>query len=529
MWAVRILNGPQAGKIFQLKPGKNILGRGRECDIQVLSMGASKEHCEISVLPNKVVISDLGSRNGTMLNGVKIQRGLLKPGDKASIHDVILEIIPADAQASVRPRISYQNASVPQSGGAAAAINIQESLPPPMAVEVPSYMSSEGLVKGLVLQVSDYIERVALPGVYRLPEMAEFKWVLAGFIGFLIVLVTVLCMLPAMQIGKVSIINESKRRAASLAHSLALLNQTSLLQGNMNAVSTHSFESEDGVKQAFIIQQVDGMILAPATQQGKIPDLSFVHTARLENKPQVELIDGNLIGASFPIGVFDPNTGEPSVKYHAIVIYDVGTLAFDDGRAISLFMQTLILASLAGVLVFYFMYKMVEFPIVDLNAQLDSALREKKDNLRAGYQYPALQNLVGNINSLLTRYLHGEGGGGVVTPGPATADEAAKVVNVIYDAALVVRADGQIILANLAFEQLLHAEPGRLNQQNITQIEDNSLQQNLEFLMNRSKENSFMAHSDQLEFGGVAYLLNCQAFGQPVEYFVITVSSGGAA
>ena len=49
MWSVRILSGPQTGQIFDLKLGKNIFGRSATCDIKILSVGISKEHCEIHV------------------------------------------------------------------------------------------------------------------------------------------------------------------------------------------------------------------------------------------------------------------------------------------------------------------------------------------------------------------------------------------------------------------------------------------------------------------------------------------------
>ncbi len=522
MWALKFLNGPQAGKIYNLKPGKNVLGRSKDCDIQVLSLGASKEHCEVSVFPDKVMIVDLKSRNGTLLNGVKIQSGLLKLGTKAAVHDVIFELVPAES----RPAQPYPMAtpSMPSPSIPAPEQYTQEApgVASPQMAASQNYMTSQGFVKGLISNIDDYLNRVALPGVYKLPEYAEFKWVVGGFLAALIVVVTMLCMLPAIQIGKASIINESKRRVLSLARSLAMLNQTALLQGSAASVQTYTIENEEGVKQAFIIQQVDGLIIAPASQQGKIPDMPFVHSARRENKQQVEVLDGNTIGASYPIGVYDPVSGEPSVKYHAIVIYDVGSIAFDDNRAVSLFMQTLILAFIVGFGMFYFLYKLIEYPLTDLNSQLDVALREKKDNLSSHFQYPALQSLISNLNSLLTRQWHGDHSS--VLQGPTSyAEEASKVVSIIKDPTLVIREGGQIVVANSGFEKLLHAASGQLSSQNISQLSDQSLLQNLEFLMNRSREAPFVSHSDQLEFGGQGYQIHCQAFGQPIDYYIVTL------
>ena len=110
------------------------------------------------------------------------------------------------------------------------------------------------------------------------------------------------------------------------------------------------------------------------------------------------------------------------------------------------------------------------------------------------------------------------------------ADEAAKVVSIIKDPTLVIREGGQIAAANAAFEKLLHSSNGQLLNQNISQLSDQSLLQNLEFLMNRSREAPFTSHSDQLEFGGQAYLIHCQAFGQPLDYYIVTLlpAAGGS-
>ena len=57
MWALRVLNGPQAGQIFELKSGKNKLGRTPTVDFQLQSTGVSKEHFEIQVYGDKWILA----------------------------------------------------------------------------------------------------------------------------------------------------------------------------------------------------------------------------------------------------------------------------------------------------------------------------------------------------------------------------------------------------------------------------------------------------------------------------------------
>ena len=94
MWSVRILNGPQGGQIFNLKDGKNTLGRASQCDIKIMVQGVSKIHCEITITRDQIKITDNDSSNGTYVNGTRIQTALLRIGDKFSVHNVFLDVVP---------------------------------------------------------------------------------------------------------------------------------------------------------------------------------------------------------------------------------------------------------------------------------------------------------------------------------------------------------------------------------------------------------------------------------------------------
>jgi pSer/pThr/pTyr-binding forkhead associated (FHA) protein len=58
------------------KPARCIVGRGEDCTVRVPSGWAyqlvSRHHCQIDIGPHRVSVRDLGSRNGTYLNGLVI-------------------------------------------------------------------------------------------------------------------------------------------------------------------------------------------------------------------------------------------------------------------------------------------------------------------------------------------------------------------------------------------------------------------------------------------------------------------------
>jgi PAS domain-containing protein len=543
MWSARILSGTQTGQIVRLKMGRNVVGRSQQCDVVIQSHGVSKEHCEINVYSDKIMLVDLKSSNGTFLNGIRIQNAIANKGDKVAVHDVILDLLPQEAlERSPLPQIQQQQPHSVQSPMHASSQAIQQMQAPQMPYQVhqpPEMMgkspdiqapvhSQENLVTALLGQVQSYMERVALPGVYKIAELTEFKLVLGGFVGVFIFFVTVLSMFPMMQITKDSIVAESMRRASSLARSVAQVNQQAYLNKNFTGMNTHSAESEEGVTQAVIIDQADASIVAPASRLGQTMKLPFALKTIREGKAIAELIDSNTIAASYPIGVYDPNTGDPQIRAYAIVIYDISSMAFDTGRAISLFMQTLVIASVLGLLVFYFMYHLVEFPIRNLNNQLDEAMKSKTDDIRIRFEFPVLQQLITNINSLLTRSWAAEmaGGSGRPTQSQGFEQEAENLVQLMMLPCAALNVNGDIISCNSRFEQFARRSIAQLTGQNLSTIGDAALQQNIEHLIQQGRENPYAIHSDQLEFSGQSCRINAQTFltSGSIDYFLVVIT-----
>ena len=62
------------------------LGRSRECDIVVDDANVSRQHAELRPRGGAWVLSDLGSTNGTRLNGRSIQAPeVVRPGDEIEV------------------------------------------------------------------------------------------------------------------------------------------------------------------------------------------------------------------------------------------------------------------------------------------------------------------------------------------------------------------------------------------------------------------------------------------------------------
>jgi len=67
--------------------GTLVVGRSRSCDVRLPSGDASRRHAEICASPEGHVIRDLGSTNGTFVNGTQVRSHVLHPGDRIQIGD----------------------------------------------------------------------------------------------------------------------------------------------------------------------------------------------------------------------------------------------------------------------------------------------------------------------------------------------------------------------------------------------------------------------------------------------------------
>lgn len=91
---LKVTHGPSAGKEIKIPRAQFLIGRGDECALRPKSDAISRKHCVLLVEANQVVIRDLGSKNGTLVNGDRIEGDrVLKPGDHLKIGPLDFEVM----------------------------------------------------------------------------------------------------------------------------------------------------------------------------------------------------------------------------------------------------------------------------------------------------------------------------------------------------------------------------------------------------------------------------------------------------
>ncbi|MBT3376705.1 MAG: FHA domain-containing protein [Lentisphaerae bacterium] len=85
--------GFNEGDEFALREGENVLGRGKECDIALFDKKCSRRHCVVRKRRGYYVLEDLGSFNGTFVDGRQISKRVhLRPGDTFTLGTTVVRI-----------------------------------------------------------------------------------------------------------------------------------------------------------------------------------------------------------------------------------------------------------------------------------------------------------------------------------------------------------------------------------------------------------------------------------------------------
>jgi pSer/pThr/pTyr-binding forkhead associated (FHA) protein len=90
-----------------------LIGRHAECDVRIDSPKISRRHCCVALAYDRIVIRDLGSRNGIRVNGRAVDEQGLRPGDEVAIGHILFRL-EATPPAPARPAPRAKPAPAPR-------------------------------------------------------------------------------------------------------------------------------------------------------------------------------------------------------------------------------------------------------------------------------------------------------------------------------------------------------------------------------------------------------------------------------
>ncbi len=166
-------NGPYAGKSLQIPPGKVIVaGRNRNIELPLPDLKLSRKHCHFSSVDGGYVVQDLGSTNGTYVNGKRLEGGdAVKLGhfDRVVIGDTEMEFQCPENLEEEQTRVGMPAPESLPVGDTAPAIQLPsgnigiEEVKPPVELSPPESFAPP----------VEMPEPVAIPSVVPAHEVAN--------------------------------------------------------------------------------------------------------------------------------------------------------------------------------------------------------------------------------------------------------------------------------------------------------------------------------------------------------------------
>ena len=102
-FVITVVEGPDAGLVTSLDatgPTRALLGQSPVCTIRLTDREVSRRHAALTVTDTKLVVLDLGSTNGTTVNGVLIKEAALQGGEAIRIGSSVLSVKRGEARAA---------------------------------------------------------------------------------------------------------------------------------------------------------------------------------------------------------------------------------------------------------------------------------------------------------------------------------------------------------------------------------------------------------------------------------------------
>ena len=99
------LTGEKKGEAYFLTGKRAVMGRSEKADIRIHDIKSSREHAEITRVGKEIVLTDLGSQNGVVVNDLKVKQHTLKNGDKVIIGKTVYKFNEVNVKGKTDPTL----------------------------------------------------------------------------------------------------------------------------------------------------------------------------------------------------------------------------------------------------------------------------------------------------------------------------------------------------------------------------------------------------------------------------------------
>ena len=383
MYKLVVIGGKLRGRELILEDGENVLGRDNECELHFPVEGVSKRHCSITVTDDVAYVKDLGSVNGTFVNGSMIKSATIKNGDKISLPDTIIQVVHVKEKKVIIRKVTTDQDD--------DYIEEQEAIP-----------------DSLPRKIIYYFKYKVMPPFYGINKEYEWK-ILLGIVLTLCVFTTItFTIFPVLQDSKRILIAETALRGGHYADEIARINASALGKRQLGQLDTKFLEGEPGV-QSYELFDLKGRIYRPIGKLNEFIDDAFSVEAQNWTKKESDkyvlkkLLDKGEIGIAKKIKTYNFKTGKNETIAVIAIRFAPKSLAIEASKSSKAYFESLTTSMLVALFFYGIIYFLTLKPIAEVKFQIEEAMRGKRRNIESEFLMEEMNPLREVINSMLQR------------------------------------------------------------------------------------------------------------------------------
>jgi len=395
MLELKVIKGPSgSSQTYSILQGRSMtLGRAEDCQIRLPSTGVSKKHCVLTpISTSRVEVEDLGSSNGTYINGLLVKKHIMQPGDTLSIHNFVLQL----------------SKSVPDVAFAAANDNLHNTF-----MDGNDSIDAESIKKNqsFAEKLDAWLEENVYPLADRLSAKLDVRLLSIIALAIWTFIVTALSLNPFKDLANVQARNESIEVAKLYARQVVRLNQRAIVEQRYKDVVADLDAQRGqtpGILDAMIFDVVNGQVLAPAERLGQAisADMYYAQIALSKNTEHVSIDEKNKVAyVSIPIKVGTAD-GNKTVAA-AYVEYSYVDAQFTINNLVDRIVSSLLYALILSGVFLIFIYRWMDGSLRRAAKATENALREGRTSIQLNVTWPSLSRVTQEIGYCLTKAIEG--------------------------------------------------------------------------------------------------------------------------
>ncbi len=389
MFKLVAVGGKIRGKEIILNEGENILGRSPEADHMITVDGVSKKHLSITVNGENCFVEDLGSSNGTFVNGKLVTKSTVVDGDKVALPNIIFQLV------YVKEKKVVIKKQVVKNNEEEADLDFAETKPNDLPGKL-KYFFKHNLMKV----------------IYSFNEQYEWNFLLAILLLLLTCGNIYLTIGPILSQTKSLINGEVIERGKQIADEIVRANSIYLSRGDLQRIDTNFLERlvNSGDIEGYELTDMEGRIVRPRI---KIDTLDTdVFTAKSLNafkrtgKYEESYVDNSItgkVGIAKVLQVNDITTGRNKPVGVIAIRFQPDSLRKYETMNNSAYLRALVYTTIYGAFFFGFIYYLTIRPIQDMRKQSEEVMRGKKKEINLKYLFEELNPLKNTLNTVLQK------------------------------------------------------------------------------------------------------------------------------